>query len=216
MDTVTRTAALIVSFLFAVSAFAETPLTLPLKKSQFNGLYGISVKKGIRCRECCDLVFPESFGLSNKTEFEFLINIINKGDNIKHDTDCVMPIDYDVLDHIKFLAIKKQDKTAASFLVYPQGHGGVKLGGGELEEIYADEYIRAVLEKYSKLEDVVSPKAIEYIADKICSTWVNPTIESNMNLNELIKSLQKKRLQNLANKIETTCKKYEKESNSGE
>ncbi len=216
MCLVTRIVTFIVAVFFAFSVFAETPLTLPLKKSQFNGLYGISIKKGVRCRECCDLVFPESFGFSNKTEFEFLVNIINKDDKIKHDTDCVMPINYDVLDHIKFLAIKKQDKTAASLLVYPDGHGGLKLGGGELDEIYADEYIRPVLEKYTKLEDVVSPKAMGYIADKICLTWINPTIESNMNLKELIKTLRKKQLHDLANKIEITCKKYEKESNSDE
>ena len=216
MVNATRIAAFIVASMFAVSVFAETTLTLPAKTSQFNGLYGISIKEGARCKECCDLVFPESFGLAKRTELEFLVNIINKGDKIKHDMDCVMPLDSDVLDHIRFLAINKQDKMAASLLVYPGGHGGLKLGGGELEETYADEYIRPVLEKYSKLEDVVSPKAMKYIADKICLTWVNPTIESSMNLSELIKSLRKRQFQDLADKIEITCKKYEKELNSDE
>lgn len=184
-------------------------LKLPSKESKFDGLYGIKVKKGIRCEKCCDLVFPETFGLGNMRELKFLKEVVNSWSKIERDLDCVTSWSYDALDHFKYLATVRQDKNAAKMLLYPAGHGGFDLGGGELDEVYPDEYIRPVVEKYKKLGELLNVKVINYIADELCLARVNPVIDSNMDLEKMISDLRSRGLKDLANKLEVTCKAYE-------
>jgi len=184
-------------------------LKLPSKESKFDGLYGIKIKKGIRCEKCCDLVFPEAFGLGNMRELQFLKDIINRVRWVESDLDCVTAWDYDALDHFKYLATVRQDKNAAKMLLNPPSHGGFDLGGGELDEVYPDEYIRPVVEKYKKLGELLNVKIINYIADELCLVRFNPVIDSNMDLEKMISDLRSRGLKDLANKLEVTCKAYE-------
>lgn len=182
-------------------------LKLPSKESKFDGLYGIKIKKGIRCPKCCDLVFPEKFGLGNMGELTFLKEIVNQRPGLEHDLNCVTGFwSYDTLDHFKYLATVQQDKAAARMLLTP---GVFDLGGGELDEVYPDQYIRPVVEKYKKLSELLNVKVISYIADELCSAFFNPVIESDLDLTKLVSDLKKRNLDGLANKIESTCKKFE-------
>jgi hypothetical protein len=192
-----------------VNANAGDVLRLPSKKSGFDSLYKITIKKGMPCEQCCKLIFPETFGLGNEHELHFLKEIVNNGFKIEHDVDCIMPISQDALDHIKFLAIEKQDKKAAKILLYPPGHGGFDLGGGELAEIYGDEYVRPIVEKYKKLGELLDEKVNIYVADQLCYAWINPVIDSNMDLAKLVLDLKKRNITALASRIESTCKKLE-------
>lgn len=197
--------------LFAFNdADGASVLKLPSKESKFDGLYGIKVKKGIRCEKCCDLVFPETFGLGNMRELRFLKEIVNHRPELEHDLNCVTGFwSYDTLDHFKYLAIVRQDKGAARMLLTPPAQSGFDLGGGELDEVYPDKYIRPVVEKYKKLGELLNEKVIIYVADELCFAWLNPVIESNMDLTKLTSDLRKRNLSVLAIKIELTCKKLE-------
>ncbi len=202
--------ALLCVILFAFNdADGASVLKLPSKESKFDGLYGIKVKKGIRCEKCCDLVFPETFGLGNMQELQFLKDIVNRVRWVESDLDCATAWDYDTLDHFKYLATIRQDKEAARMLLTPPAHGGFDLGGGELDEVYPDEYIRPVVENYKKLGELLNEKVMTYVADELCFAWLNPVIESNMDLTKLLSDLRKRNLNVLASKIESTCKKLE-------
>ncbi len=190
-------------------SYAGSALKLPAKKSQFDGLYGIRIDNGAKGEGPCRLVFPQTFGYRNAKQLNFLKRIVNHSVEIEHDVDCVMPVAYDALDHIRLLAIKKQDKAAARMLLYPPGHGGFELGGGELEESYGEWYIIPVIEKYKKLGALLDNKTEKYVVHHTCLAWVDPNADPNLDINNVIKALNKRGLKSLASKIKTTCKEYE-------
>lgn len=194
------------------NADGASALKLPSKESQFDGLYGIKVKKGIRCPKCCDLVFPEVFGFGSMRELEFLQLIVNRRPELEHDLKCVTGFwNYDVLDHFKYLATVRQDRQAAKMLLTPPSQGGFDLGGGELDEVYGDEYVRPVVEKYIKLGELLNEKVMAYVAQELCFAWFNPVIDSTIDIPKLTADLRRRKLNVFANKIEAACKKLESE-----
>jgi hypothetical protein len=200
----------VVIFVFN-NADGASALKLPSKESKFDGFYGIKVKKGIRCPKCCDLVFPETFGLGNMQELQFLEDIVSRVRWVKSDLDCTTAWDYDTLDHLIYLATVRQDRQAAKMLLTPPSQGGFDLGGGELDEVYGDEYVRPVVEKYNKLGELLNEKVMAYVAQELCLAWFNPVIDSTIDITKLTADLRKRNLNVFAIKIEATCKKLESE-----
>lgn len=105
-----------------ISAVGQA-IEIPAKKSALDGWQGIKVKK---CgSECCELVFPENFGLMNKQQLMILKELVSK--NIEHDVDCSMQVSTYALNQIRHLAVEKQDREAALMLLSPSQYNEFKL-----------------------------------------------------------------------------------------
>jgi hypothetical protein len=183
-------------------AVTENALQIPAKKSMLAGWHGIKVKK---CgSECCELVFPENYGLMNKQQLMTLKELVSK--NIEHDVDCSMQVSTYALNQIRHLAVEKQDRDAAMMLLSPSQYNGFNLDG-ELAEEYAGEYQLAVLEGYQSLNSILDKTISEDVSTSVCS-WVEVLGEKAgaKRLRKLVPVLKSKNLGDLAQMLSEKCK----------
>jgi len=184
-----------------ISGAGQT-IQIPAKKSALDGWQGIKMKK---CGSaCCELVFPENFGLKNKQQLLVLKDLVSK--NIEHDVDCSMQVSTYALNQIRSLAIKKQDRDAALMLLSPSQYGGFNLDG-ELAEEYAGEYQLAVLEGYQDLNAILDKTILEDASTSVCS-WAEVLGEKagSKRLKKLVPVLKSKNLNELAQMLTEKCK----------
>ena len=177
-------------------------IQIPAKKSALDGWQGIKVKK---CGSaCCELVFPERFGLKNKQQLIVLKDLVSK--NIEHDVDCSMQVSTYALNQIRFLAVEKQDRDAAMMLLSPSQYNGFNLDG-ELAEEYAGEYQLAVLEGYQDLNAILDKTTSEDVSTAVCS-WAEVLGEKagSARLKKLVPALKSKNLNELAQMLSEKCK----------
>lgn len=186
----------------SASSGAGQTLLIPAKKSALDGWQGIRVKK---CGPaCCELMFPENFGLNNKQQLSALKDLVSK--YIEHDVDCMMQVAYDALKQMRFLAAEKQDRDAAMMLLSPSRYGGFNLDG-ELAEEYAGGYQLTVLEKYRDLGSVLDKNISDDVSTSVCS-WAEVLGEEagSKRLKKLVPVLKSKNLNELAQMLSEKCK----------
>ncbi len=184
------------------SSDAGQAIQIPAKKSALDGWQEIKVKK---CGSaCCELVFPESFGLKNKQQLLALKALVST--NIEHDVDCSMQVSTYALNQIRYLAIEKQDRDAALMLLSPSQYGGFNLDG-ELAEEYAGEYELAVLEKYHDLGSILDKSISEDVSTSVCS-WAEVLGEEagSKRLKKLLPVLKSKNLNELTQMLSEKCR----------
>ena len=181
---------------------AGKAIQIPVKKSALDGWQGIKVKK---CGSaCCELVFPESFGLKDKRQLMALKALVRA--NLEDDVNCSMQVSTYALNQIRYLAIEKQDRDAAIMLLSPSQYGGFNLDG-ELAEEYAGEYELAVLEKYHNLGSILNKSISEDVSTSVCS-WAEVLGEEagSRRLKQLIPVLKSKNLNELNQMLSEKCR----------
>lgn len=177
-------------------------MQIPAKKSALDGWQGIKVKK---CgAECCELVFPDNFGLMNRQQLMTLKELVSK--NIEHDVDCSMQISTYALNQIRHLAVEKQDRDAAMMLLSPSEYNGFNLDGALAEE-YAGEYQLAVLEGYKDLNAILDKTISEDVSTSVCS-WAEALGDKagSKRLKKLIPILKSQNYNELAGMLSEKCK----------
>jgi hypothetical protein len=177
---------------------------LPSAVSGFNGWRGVKIVHRNRCPECCNLAFPAEFGNRNEAELGFLESIVGKG-QFRNDLDCVMLIDQDALKQIVKLAVKAQDETAALAIVRANGGGGMSLGGGELSEVFASEYLIPVLLGFRRIAALLTPDLEGHVATQICYAAYSPSTSEDVDEAVVITKLNEKGAKSLALAIEGKC-----------
>lgn len=194
----------------SISAELTTrPDGLPARSSGFEGWRGVKIQRGIRCRNCCDLVFPAEFG-AKPDELRLLQEIVSSQD-IEHDfPDCMMPRWEDALDQIKRLAIDHQDRAAAEVLTRAKSEGGLDLGGGELSETYAADYLIPTLLAYRRMSDILTPALEDHVATQVCAAAYGPATGEDIDVEAIVAQLQA-RSSSLAKRIKSTCKRIHEE-----
>ncbi len=178
-----------------------TSVHIPKKKSALDGWQGVKVRK---CgAKCCELVFPENFGLKNKNQLMALRELVNA--DLDQDVDCMMLVNKDTLNQIKFLATEKQDSDAAKMLLSPQSYGGFNLDG-ELAEEFVGEYQLSVLEKFKNLHSILDKNVEEDLSVSICS-WVEVLGEEagQKRVKKLLRDLKSKDFSAFAGMISEKC-----------
>lgn len=189
----------------SASSGGDQAIQIPAKKSKLDGWQGIKVKK---CGpECCELVFPQNFGLMNKQQLLILKELVSK--NLEHDVDCAMQVSTDALNQIRYLAVKKQDRDAAFMLLSPSQYNSFNLDG-ELAEEYAGDYQLSVLEGYRDLNGILDKTISDDVSTAVC-TWAEVSGEKagSRRLKELIPALKSRNQKNqnaLAEMLSEKCK----------
>ncbi len=191
-----------------ICAAKEPGTPLPGSTSGFQGWQGIKVVRGVRCPNCCDLVFPEKFGLHNSEELKLLRNIIQA--NIPHDMDCLTPMAGDTMDHLRRLAVEHQDKDAAEVILQADGPRGVDLGGGELSEVHAAQYLIPTLLGFTALKDLLTPGLEKHVALKVCAAAFNPGTSDDVDEKALVEKLRTRGATSLAHAVVAKCSEFAK------
>ena len=179
--------------------------SFPKSLSQLNDLEGIEVKKGVRCPDCCDIVFSEEYAYRNNEQLTFLLQMTKNNYIEKEDMNCpkpIMPLDYYVLDHLVYLATKKQDKAAAEVILSTQGSSLLDLDGELAEEFIGDRML-PVLERYKNLSGILTTNHSEMIATDLCN-WKEFRGEGKR-INRIIQKLEGSGLRDIANAIIKKC-----------
>lgn len=184
-------------------AYADKVISLPDKKSEFNGWQGTKIKRGGDCGpKCCAIIFPKDFGYGDKAQLNLLKRLVINANNIVHDVDCWMPIDYFTLNQIRYLALERQDVDAALLLVDRLNHQELKLDG-ELEAEYSGEYELPVLEKFKDIKSIISEKNASLLSDSVCA-WAVPRNELRR-INKLVDHLSLEGMNKISNLIKKKC-----------
>jgi hypothetical protein len=175
-----------------VAVKTRAPPEFPTKSSEFDGWRGVTIKRGVRCEGCCDLVYPRNFGLNNPEELRLLVKIVGAVE-IEHDLDdCMMPRAEDTLDHLLGLAVERQDQGAARAILEANTAGGMEVSGGEVGEIFAARYVIPTLHGFSGIGRMLAPGLEAHIADEVCSAAFNPGTSENVDERKIAASLRKK------------------------
>jgi len=185
---------------------------IPSKISKLKGWNGIKIQKiktvpndEKKIKADCRILFDENFGFKNKNQIFILIRIVNQRHYIENDI-CKPHIVEDVLEHLKYLAITKQDENAAWALVFPEQHQGFDLEEA-LFETYDSEYLIQVIDKYKNLKQLINQKTkYSGITVSICF-GIKFSEDKNIQLSTIINKLKKNSLIEFANEVETECKK---------
>jgi len=177
------------------------PIQIPKTKAALDGWQGIKIRK---CGpKCCELVFPHTFGLNNKIQLMSLRSLVNA--ELVHDVDCMMLVNIDALNQIKFLAVEKKDQEAARMLLSPMTYGGFNLDG-EVAEQFVEDYQLVILEKFDDLPSILNRHIEEELSIAICS-WLEVSSDElgRKRINKLIKKLKSKNLNEFIEKITSKC-----------
>ena len=196
---------LILSCLFVISSCSEKT-SFPKKLSQLNSQVGIEVKKGVRCPDCCDVMFSEDFAYKNKEQFSFLLQMTKNTYIEEEDMDCpkpIMPLNYYALDRLLYLATNKQDKAAAKVILSPQRSTLLNLDG-ELAEEFTGDRILPVLEQYQDLAGILTDKHADSLAADLC--YWKEFRGAVKRVNRIIKRLEDSGLKGVADVINKKCK----------
>ena len=179
--------------------------SFPESLSQLNKLKGIEVKKGIRCPDCCDVVFSEKFAYQNKEQFTFLLQMTKNTYIEEEDMNCpkpIMPLNYYALDRLVYLATNKQDKAAAEVILSPQSTTLLNLDG-ELAEEFTGDRILPVLEQYQNLNGILTNKHGDSLATHLC--YWKEFRGAVKRVNRIITKLENSGLKDIANVINEKC-----------
>lgn len=196
---------LILSSFFFIASCSEKK-SFPQKLSQLHNQVGIEVKKGVRCPDCCDVVFSEDYAYQNKEQFSFLLQMTKNASIEEEDMNCpkpLMPLDYYALDHLVYLATKKQDKAAAEIILSPQRTTRLNLDG-ELAEEFTGDRILPVLEQYRDLRGVLTDKHAEQLASDLC--YWKEYRGAAKRVNRIVKRLENSGLKSIVDAINKKCK----------
>lgn len=194
-----------------VAVKTRAPSEFPRKSSEFNGWRGVTIKRGVRCEGCCDLVYPRDFGLNNPEELGLLVKIVGATE-IEHDLDdCMMPRAEDTLDHLLSLAVERQDPGAARAILEAGMPGAMEVSGGEVGEIFAVKWLIPTLNGFSGLERLATPALEAHVADDVCSAAFNPGTSEEVDERKIAASLSKKGHRRLAAAIDRSCAKIRKQ-----
>ena len=191
---------------FFVIASCSAKKSFPEKLSELNSQAGIEVKKGVRCPDCCDVVFSDDFAYQNKKQFKFLLQMTKNTYIEEEDMDCpkpLMPLNYYALDRLVYLATKKQDKAAAEVILSPQRTSRLNLDG-ELAQEFTGDRILPVLEQYRDLSGILTDKHAESLASDLCY-WKNNR-GAVKRVNRIVKRLESSGLKSIADAINKECK----------
>jgi hypothetical protein len=175
-----------------------------------DGWHGVRVIKSEKYGQPqCDASFPNDFG-SRKEEIEFLNYFIAHGRQIQDESNCdILSMKYGVLDQLRLLAIQKQQSNAANLLLY---YGTPTMPfhlDGEVAETYTESYLLPVLEKFVKLNGLLTNDKTEMLARKICSevSWRQDVKDAKMlaRIRRMVDHLYTIGAKHLAEKIHQTC-----------
>jgi hypothetical protein len=193
----------------AAEAAPAAAARLPAKSSGFEGWRGVKIQRGLRCKNCCDLVFPADFG-AKPDELKLLQEIVTA--DIDHDLrDCMMPREEDALDQIRRLAVDRQDRAAAEVLIRAKSEGGLDLSGGELSETFAASYLVPTLLKYRHVAQIVPPALEGHVATQVCAAAYGPATSEDVDADAVAARLKASGAGSLAKRIVSTCKRMKKE-----
>lgn len=181
---------------------SELSTQIPRKKSELRDWQGFQIRKH---NKLCELVIPASYGFNNKKQLMLLRDLVNA--SLVHDVECMMPVKEDVLNHIRYLATEKQDFEAAFMLLNPAKYGGFDLDA-DLAEEFVSEYKLYVLERFENLQSLLTKELEEDLSSDICS-WLEVLGEAAdlKRVNNLLKKLRLKKLDDFADKISDKCGK---------
>lgn len=164
-----------------------------------NTLSALIEKTGIGKK--CNIVFSNKFG-STKKNLEYLLLILARNHVIKNDIDCNTDIRIDVLTYVKYLAIIKQQREAASFMLFKFTEFNLD---GELAEFYAQDYLVPVLSGYKDLDELLSNKKANWdlLTKELCISSESP--HTSFSLSKLVDLLKKKKSFDLVRAIKKNC-----------
>ena len=209
MNSRVLTHALLVTLLIALSSWSvaasDPDRRWPTKWSELDGWNGLRVEKQVdfkNQRKLCYLRFPADYGTVNDEQFTRLLRLAREGYKIDVDLDCYTSINYEVLGHIRFLAIQKQFRKAVLAILGPHRNEELRLDG-EIAEEFAGDYILPTLERYERLSSILSPEIEDSLAHEICG-WAIPR-EEMKRVRIAQSDLTKRGYTSLAKKIAAKC-----------
>lgn len=182
--------------------------TLPAKTSGFDGWRGVKVQRGLRCQNCCDLVFPPRFGATPE-ELALLQQIV--ATYVEDDLQgCMMPRVEDTLDHLRRLAVEHQDRGAAEVLLRAKSPGGLDIPNAEAAQSYGATWLVPTLLGYRGLTELLTPELERHVAVQVCGAAFDPTGE-DVDPGAIAAQLKARGATSLATRIVQTCKGMEQE-----
>lgn len=185
--------------LVALCCAAAKPVRLPAKTSQLDGWRGVKIVRGRACPDCCTLVFPRRFGAANREDIEALRLLFRP--DIEDDLSCTYHTEIDVLSQLRRLATEQHDRGAALVILAADTPGGLDLGGGEVSETYAEDYLVPTLRSFPHVDALLTPELRTHIADAVCGA----AEMSGVDVRSLLKALLAKRDGALAERIRAAC-----------
>ncbi|MDH5719579.1 MAG: hypothetical protein OEZ13_03065 [Spirochaetia bacterium] len=195
---------LFTSIITAVHKYTGLNESIPEKISELKNWRGIKILLDKEDNKKCSLIFPEKFGYKKEKEVYLLIRLINLRHFMEFDL-CKPEIDKDGLNHLKYLAIQKQDKTAAWALLFPEEHQGFDLDGEALET-YDSQYLVQIIDKFIQLKMLMHKKRTNAdFATNICF-GIRFTKDEKIDLTNILKKLKEKGLEKFAELVEEKCK----------
>jgi hypothetical protein len=192
----------VVSFVGTKDAVAKSEwVPPPARISAIEGWRGVTIAKGERCADCCDLKFPRSFGEADSKELAFLKRLVTR-DGPKKDLACLMPLAYYALRQMKQLATIRDSKAAASLILSEKVYDELDLDG-ELAEVFAEDYQIPVLRTNSHVSGITSRESLTGLAKSICA-WINLQLDQpdgQLAVNEFMAIVQNRGANRLVEKL---------------
>jgi hypothetical protein len=124
----------------------------------------------------------------------------------EYDMNCpkpIMALDYYALDHLVYLATKRQDKSATEVILSTQSSSFLDLDGELAEEFIGDRML-PVLEKYNNFNGILTIKHADMLATDLCN-WKEFRGEVKR-INLIIQKLEISGLKDIADAINKKCK----------
>ena len=175
---------------------------IPKKVSDLRGWYGISLSYESLLSSKCKITFPNKFG-QKKEEIYIIIKLINLRFIIDENV-CTINLERDGLNHLKYLAIEKQNIYAAWAILFPIEHQGFNLEGHYMD-IYDTDYLLPIFNQFNKIGLLLkSHERRRSLIVNVCFSTQLSSDES-VSLEDTVQRLSKRGLNDYASVLYDKC-----------
>jgi hypothetical protein len=172
--------------------------------------HGIGRRRDPSCDPCCKLVFPAAFGARSPGELQ-LLREIAAAEGRARELGCNYAYRKQAFEHLRALAIQKQDRDAALLVLHADSEGGIDLGGGELAEVFGADFMVPVLEGYAALDGLLSPEMEAHVALNVCSSAYGLVAGEGFNLDRVARRIAERGARSLSKRLREECARILKE-----